>query len=341
MTDNLKPCPFCGGDAAKLYLPTCTERSRYDPLDRAYPVVRCGVCLAEMAGDNFDQSGKSATAGWNRRDDATPSATPSDTGAAVRAEELWPFQSRVQPWMLACFGPEIAADTVERNHRFLEEALELVQACGCTKDEAHQLVEYVYGRPVGEKAQEVGGVMVTLAALCLAQGLDMHAAAETELARIWTKVEQIRAKQAAKPKGSPLPEAPALSSLPQPAPAWTAVREALEKAARIVENWSLPTIQAPSMWLVDKAGIAAEIRQLAASDAALSQQGQQGWRPTHQHRKGGLYRVITRAELEADLSPVVVYDDANGRVWVRPAAEFDDGRFAPLPTPPAPTGGEG
>jgi hypothetical protein len=118
-----------------------------------------------------------------------------------------PFQSRVQPWMLACFGAEISGDMQERNHRFLEEALELVQAAGATQHEAHQLVEYVYGRPAGEKSQEVGGVMVTLAALCLAQGLDMHQAAETELARIWTKVEQIRAKHAAKPKHSPLPGA--------------------------------------------------------------------------------------------------------------------------------------
>ncbi|MGV8869328.1 MAG: hypothetical protein ACOH2S_20615 [Janthinobacterium svalbardensis] len=117
------------------------------------------------------------------------------------------FQDRVQPWMMACFGAEIAADGAERNHRFLEESLELVQACGCTPSEAHQLVDYVFGRPVGERAQEVGGVMVTLAALCLAQGLDMHAAGETELARIWTKVEAIRAKQAAKPKHSPLPAA--------------------------------------------------------------------------------------------------------------------------------------
>ncbi len=116
------------------------------------------------------------------------------------------FQQRVQPWMLACFGAEISADKAERNHRFIEEALELVQATGCTADEAHQLVDYVYGSPVGEPAQEVGGVMVTLAALCLAHGMDMHNAGETELARIWTKVEQIRAKQAAKPKHSPLPE---------------------------------------------------------------------------------------------------------------------------------------
>ncbi len=115
------------------------------------------------------------------------------------------FQSRVHPWLLACFGAEIAADKAERNHRFLEEALELVQATGCTQSEAHQLVDYVYSRSVGEPAQEVGGVMVTLAALCLANGLDMHCNGDTELARIWTKVEAIRAKQAARPANSPLP----------------------------------------------------------------------------------------------------------------------------------------
>jgi hypothetical protein len=117
-----------------------------------------------------------------------------------------PFQARVQPWMMECFGPMIAGDREERNHRFFEEAAELVQSCGMSAGEAHQLVDYVYGRPVGELKQEVGGAMVTLAALCLANGIDMHEAAETELARIWTKVDAIRAKQAAKPKHSPLPE---------------------------------------------------------------------------------------------------------------------------------------
>jgi hypothetical protein len=115
------------------------------------------------------------------------------------------YQSRVLEWMLSCFGAEISDDKIERNHRFLEESLELVQSTGCTRSEAHQLVDYVFDRPVGETFQEVGGVMVTLAALCLANRLDMDIAGETELSRIWTKVEQIRAKQAAKPKHSPLP----------------------------------------------------------------------------------------------------------------------------------------
>lgn len=115
------------------------------------------------------------------------------------------FQARVQPWLMECFGEMIAGDREERNHRFLEEALELVQALGTTATEAHQLVDYVFGREVGEPGQEVGGVMVTLAALCLANGLDMHHLADTELARVWTKVEQIRAKQATKPQFGPLP----------------------------------------------------------------------------------------------------------------------------------------
>jgi hypothetical protein len=110
--------------------------------------------------------------------------------------------------MEACFGSTISADKVERNHRFLEEALELVQALGCSREDCLQLVAYVYGRPVGEPSQEAGGVMVTLAALCLASGLDMDEAAETELARVWTKIDVIRAKQAAKPRGSALPVSP-------------------------------------------------------------------------------------------------------------------------------------
>lgn len=115
------------------------------------------------------------------------------------------FQSRVQPWMMDCFGPEISADHRERNQRFLEESLELVQACGATASEAHQLVDYVFGRPAGDPPQELGGVMVTLAALCLAHGLDMHAAGDIELDRICDPDirDKIRAKQTAKPKFSP------------------------------------------------------------------------------------------------------------------------------------------
>lgn len=130
-----------------------------------------------------------------------PLSKPNSTDAGSA------FQERVLPWLQNCFGATIANDLVERNHRFLEEALELVQACGCTAAEGHNLVDYVFGRPVGDKAQEVGGLMVTLAALCSAHGLDMDNAAEVELARISEPetVLRIREKQMRKPSMSALP----------------------------------------------------------------------------------------------------------------------------------------
>lgn len=54
------------------------------------------------------------------------------------------------------------------------------------------------------------------------------------------------------------------------------------------------------------------------------------WKATHKHRKGGLYRVLAVGVLEADRSNAVIYDDATGQIWVRPEAEFYDGRFLPL-----------
>ena len=159
--------------------------------------VREALEAADAAIDNFDDP---ATKALIRAALASLTAPKPEEGEAART-----YQERVHDWIIACFGEEIGRDKVERNHRFLEEALELVQALGCTADEAHQLVDYVFGRPVGEPGQEVGGVMNTLAALCTAAGLDLNAEAERELARVWTKVEAIRAKQAAKPKHSPLP----------------------------------------------------------------------------------------------------------------------------------------
>lgn len=109
------------------------------------------------------------------------------------------FQYRVDKWLITCFGENIARDKRIRNHRFLEEALELVQACGCSKEDALRLVDYVYDRDIGEIPQEVGGVVTTLAALCLAQEVDLDSCAEIELARVNNNVEKIREKSKQKP----------------------------------------------------------------------------------------------------------------------------------------------
>jgi NTP pyrophosphatase (non-canonical NTP hydrolase) len=116
------------------------------------------------------------------------------------------FQRQVSEWLSACFPPSVCIAREERMHRFLEEALELAQAIGCSNEDAHKLVDYVFSREVGRPELEVGGVMVTLAALCSAADIDMNCAAERELERNWLRIDAIRRKQTCKPLGTPLPQ---------------------------------------------------------------------------------------------------------------------------------------
>lgn len=124
------------------------------------------------------------------------------------------FQQRVSAWVQACFGSFIRQSKVERDYRFFEEASELIQARGnMSLQDAIRVLEYVYAREKGEVYQEVGGVMTCLAALVatertelpLEHEVDMMEAGETELTRIWGKVEQIREKQKGKPRAAEAP----------------------------------------------------------------------------------------------------------------------------------------
>ena len=168
------------------------------------------------------------TLAGTRRDGLMPISNPDrltagtlraiiDELAALRSAQQWrgiesegvSFQRRVEPWFRDCFPPHVCDDRLERCDRFIEEAIELVQAAGYSAERAHALVDYTFNRPQDEINQEVGGVMVTLAALCIAHGIDMHQGGETELARISQPevIAKIRAKQASKPTGSALPVA--------------------------------------------------------------------------------------------------------------------------------------
>lgn len=116
------------------------------------------------------------------------------------------FQGRVLTWITAAFSDEIVFSQKERSYRFLEESLELVQALGFSAHEAHQMVDYVFNRPAGKPTQEVGGVLICLAALCCATDIDMDAAGKAELKRAWEKISEIQVKHANKPdavKGFP------------------------------------------------------------------------------------------------------------------------------------------
>lgn len=95
-------------------------------------------------------------------------------------------QDEITQWVIRCFG-EKAMSLTERANRFLEEAFELYQASGMSKEQALRLLDYVYARPVGEPGQEIGGVGISL--LALAEALNVSADAEEfeELSRVLSK----------------------------------------------------------------------------------------------------------------------------------------------------------
>ena len=130
-----------------------------------------------------------------------PEQPKQDEGAG---EQLG-YQERVDTWLRETFGERVPYDKTQRNHRFLEEALELVQACHCSREEAHKLVDYVFSRPRGELRQEVGGAVLSLAALCNAQGVNMDECGEAGLQEVWERIPEIREKQANIPMFSALP----------------------------------------------------------------------------------------------------------------------------------------
>lgn len=166
----------------KLIRPT-NGAGMYTTTDTGAAIVeRLKVEVGRMAGHFMEEGGS--------EEDQEKPALGSDFGD---------FQQRVVKWLYQAFDREHVEDTTIRSHRFLEEACELVQAVGCSRGAAHQIVDYVFDRKVGSKGQEVGGTVITLVALCHAEQLNMGTEAEKELIRIWKKLGTIRHKQSVKP----------------------------------------------------------------------------------------------------------------------------------------------
>lgn len=112
------------------------------------------------------------------------------------------YEQKCGRWARVTLGEDDATNMDERCKRFLEESLELVQSLGMLKTEMLALVNYVCNRPPGDTRQEVGGVMVTLGALCAAveQPIDLELEAAIELQRCWDHSAEIAEKQKHKPK---------------------------------------------------------------------------------------------------------------------------------------------
>jgi len=188
-------------------------REAWQVVAQSHRALVCPSPTAEqakvVAHRNFDVDvGVSSATPWRDGDAGLSDGEMAKRGYVVQRAYAAPvsnletplFQTRVSTWMEQCFIPSQYSNVVERGDRLLEEVLELLQATGYDRTRVATLVDYVFGRPVGEPAQEVGGVMVTLAAFCWVTGLDMHADGARELARINQPdiMAKLREKQAAK-----------------------------------------------------------------------------------------------------------------------------------------------
>lgn len=110
------------------------------------------------------------------------------------------LQRRTDAWLAACFPEQMPIEQhrEERGLRLVEEAVELGQAIGITREQAHRLVDYVFDRPVGEVRQEIGGVALTLSAVASVSNASVEECWHDELSRVMLRIEETRAKQQAK-----------------------------------------------------------------------------------------------------------------------------------------------
>lgn len=96
-------------------------------------------------------------------------------------------QRAIARWCADAFGKEHAENLAQRGVRHAEEAIELAQAAGTPREMLHQLVDYIYDRPPGELAQEIGGSALTLLALAAAAKLSVDTEEAREIARVLAK----------------------------------------------------------------------------------------------------------------------------------------------------------
>lgn len=94
-------------------------------------------------------------------------------------------------------------DKTEARARFLEEALELVQAAGGTPGEVAWATREVFARPADPVALEVGQVVTALHRLAFAFDVDLEAEAERDRLHILANADSISERHRAKPRYSP------------------------------------------------------------------------------------------------------------------------------------------
>lgn len=97
--------------------------------------------------------------------------------------------------------------------------------------------------------------------------------------------------------------------------------------------------------------LARDMARALAAAASVRTEQTEGWRPTHRHKKGGgEYQLLGVGKMQVkrwfegfwdedgqvhaggnvDMENVAVYRGMDGKLWVRPRGEFEDGSFEVL-----------
>lgn len=96
-----------------------------------------------------------------------------------RARDDRPDQSL--QWAVDTFGP-VAKLKSERAMRFLEEAIELAQACGVDMQHCDRILWRVFTRPAGSAYREIGQSLMCLEALAASLNISANDECDAELA---------------------------------------------------------------------------------------------------------------------------------------------------------------
>lgn len=130
----------------------------------------------------------------------------------IRKQTRTTRQRYAMAWAKAAFGTEQSTSLHQRALRLLEEAVELYQASAAAtqgstgstwmdtaRARAHELVDYVFERPVGAIGQELGGIAVCMLVYAEAADLDVDDMEVKELHRVLNKpIEEFAKRNAAK-----------------------------------------------------------------------------------------------------------------------------------------------
>ena len=133
---------------------------------------------------------------------------------ASSAYSIGDFQCGIADWITSCWDKNRLFHKRESNLRFAEEAIELMQAVGLSRDDVSSMQDYIYNRKKGDIDNEIGGVLVTLAGLATAHMINMEGVARDSLLSCWARSLHIRQKNETKPKHlrAWYPDQPATSS---------------------------------------------------------------------------------------------------------------------------------